>query len=93
MLEKLSSPLYQSFGLTAFEENVLKWCDLMELVLWCLEDIRLGNLYAAGPCGRGLAWLHASDEVTTRSNCCPTALPLLKEVTATALRMGVTLKE
>ena len=36
---------------------MLKWCDYMELVLWCLEEVQAGNMYASQPAGRALHWM------------------------------------
>jgi hypothetical protein len=55
-LEKGAAPLYQDMGLTPFEECVLKWCDTFELVLYCMEEVLMGNDYAAIPMRRGLNW-------------------------------------
>lgn len=39
------------------ELHVLKWCDMMELVLWCLEEYHMGNTYALEIVGRGMEYL------------------------------------
>lgn len=46
-----------AFHLTEYEMRVLKWCDMAELCLWCLEDIRLGNKNANVPFNNGMAAL------------------------------------
>lgn len=73
--ERGAAPLYQDFGLTPTEEAVLKWCDTMELVLWCLEEIQLGSVFGIGPCATGLTWLY-NDETLVYSH--PTVGPVAK---------------
>jgi len=55
-MEKATGPLYVDMGLTTFEECVLKWCDTFELVLFCMEEVLMGNMYATGPLTKGLEW-------------------------------------
>jgi 5'-deoxynucleotidase YfbR-like HD superfamily hydrolase len=31
--------------LSGFEYSILKWCDMMELLLWCAEEARMGNTF------------------------------------------------
>lgn len=88
-LEKSTAPLYQDFGLSAFEEAVLKWCDTMELVLWCLEELHLGSVYGRRPCLLGLTWLWEGQMVLNHPSVGPAARPLLFEATAAALAAGV----
>ena len=63
--------------LTRQEYHLLKWCDMMELVLWCMEEVELGNRTIFPIIERGLDYLinltHPNrkaqelyDEVTTR---------------------------
>lgn len=63
-LEKGTAPLYQEFGLSVAEELVLGWCDTFELVLWCHEEVMLGNQYTLDTLRRGLGW--CQDTVTNR---------------------------
>lgn len=35
-----------NFPLTPQEYYILKWCDLMECLMWCAEEARMGNTYA-----------------------------------------------
>jgi 5'-deoxynucleotidase YfbR-like HD superfamily hydrolase len=56
-LESELAPLYRDCGLTSEEEHLVKWADRMELVLWCLEEFRLGNRYCAETAERGLTWI------------------------------------
>lgn len=51
------APLYKDFGINAEEARLLKWADRMELVLWCLEEVRLGNDYCRETASRGLGWV------------------------------------
>lgn len=53
-------PLYREYTLTQEEAALLKWADRMELVLWCLEEFRLGNSYVKPTVARGLGWILAS---------------------------------
>lgn len=58
-LESDLAPLYYSPDLTVEEEALLKWVDLMELVLHCLEEIRMGNRMDAPEMAKtGLEWLN-----------------------------------
>lgn len=40
--------------LSDHQAHVLRWCDTMELVLWCREEWRMGNKYAETIMLRGL---------------------------------------
>jgi len=53
-------PLYREYTLTQEEAALLKWADRMELVLWCLEEFRMGNTYTKPTVARGLGWILAS---------------------------------
>ena len=53
-------PLYRDYTLTQEESALLKWADRMELVLWCLEEFRMGNTYTKPTVARGLGWILAS---------------------------------
>jgi 5'-deoxynucleotidase YfbR-like HD superfamily hydrolase len=59
-IEAELKPLHQDFDLTAEEGALLKWADRMELVLWCLEEFRLGNTYTKPTVARGLGWILAA---------------------------------
>jgi len=50
--------------LTAFEKHLLKWCDMMELVLWTMEEYAMGNQFAGEVCQRGLTFLGQKDPPT-----------------------------
>lgn len=86
--ERGTAPLYRDMDLTAFEEAVVKWCDLMELVLWCLEEVQLGNTYAMAPCQKGLLWLWDGGLVWGNPLTFQ-ARALLSEATAAAKRAGI----
>lgn len=58
-IEEGLDPLYQDFHLTVPEAMLLKWADRMELVLWCLEEVRMGNTYCRSVVARGLGWILA----------------------------------
>lgn len=53
--------------LSSTETDILKWADMMELVLWCIEDVQMGNAYAAEVVERGLAFLRGKDIPTHRA--------------------------
>jgi 5'-deoxynucleotidase YfbR-like HD superfamily hydrolase len=53
-------PLYRDYTLTQEEAALLKWADRMELVLWCLEEFKMGNTYTKPTVARGLGWILAS---------------------------------
>lgn len=61
LLENLESdlaPLHYDPDLTAEESALVKWVDLMELTLHCLEEVRMGNRMDALDMVRtGLDWL------------------------------------
>jgi 5'-deoxynucleotidase YfbR-like HD superfamily hydrolase len=58
-IEAELAPLYHDFGLTPGEERLLKWCDYMELVLWCVEEQNMGNRGIKPIIVKGLTWLSA----------------------------------
>lgn len=81
-IEQQLVPLYAEFELTAEEGALLKWADRMELVLWCLEEYRMGNTYAKPTVARGLGWI-----LTARMpSCCH---ELTEEVIADARSVGI----
>jgi len=51
------TPLYRELHLTVGEEQLVKFCDTMELVLWCLEEWQMGNRYVKACIVNGLTWL------------------------------------
>lgn len=58
-IEEGLAPLYQDFALSEEEACLLKWADRMELVLWCLEEYRMGNTYMGDTVRRGMGWIIA----------------------------------
>jgi 5'-deoxynucleotidase YfbR-like HD superfamily hydrolase len=56
-IESELAPLFKDCGLTDEEERLVKWVDRMELVLWCLEEVRLGNTYCAETAEKGMMWI------------------------------------
>jgi hypothetical protein len=56
-MEKGTTPLYQDFGLTPAEEFVLGWADRMELALWCIEEVTMGNRYCIAPIHNVMKWM------------------------------------
>lgn len=57
-MERGCGELYRDFQLTVYEEHLLKFCDTMELVLWSLEEVLLGNTYALDPVKKGILWMN-----------------------------------
>jgi hypothetical protein len=54
-------------ALSGFEKDLLKWCDMMELVLWTMEEGTLGNDYAGEVTQRGLDFLVAREPPTAEA--------------------------
>lgn len=79
-LQPLYNPVLE--GLTQEEAALMKWADRMELVLWCLEEFRLGNTYMKPTVARGLGWILTS----YMPACCR---GLTDEVVADALSVGI----
>lgn len=56
-VERGTAPLfYNTDHLTPLEAAAVKWCDTFELVLFCLEEIMMGNLMARSALRNGLVW-------------------------------------
>lgn len=81
-IEQQLVPLYRDPGLTADEGALVKWADRMELVLWCLEEVRMGNSFCKQTVARGLGWILAA----RIPDCCQ---QLTKEVVADAQSVGI----
>jgi 5'-deoxynucleotidase YfbR-like HD superfamily hydrolase len=81
-IEEDLKPLHQEFNLTPEQGALLKWADRMELVLWCLEEFRMGNTYMKPTVARGLGWIIAA-------RVPPCAKPLTDEVVMEALSLGI----
>lgn len=58
-IEQELAPLYRDFELSPLETALCKWADRMELVLWCLEEYRMGNTYVKDTIRRGIGWILA----------------------------------
>ena len=56
-IEQGLAPLYLPVDLLPEDAALLKWADTMELVLWCLEEVRLGNSFVVPMVSRGLGWI------------------------------------
>lgn len=81
-IEQDLAPLYAEHNLTVVEEAVIKWADRMDLVLWCLEEVRMGNSYCAVTAARGLGWIITS--------YCPVFVEALTdEVLVEAAKLGI----
>lgn len=81
-IEEGLAPLYQDITLIPSEQWLLKWADRMELTMWCLEEIRMGNTNIATTARRGLGWILASPVL-------PCARQLTQEVVADAATVGI----
>lgn len=85
LLDRIESelhPLYQDYQLEPHMVSLCKWADRMELVLWCLEEVRMGNTFCTQTVRRGLGWILASHI----PDCAKT---LTNEVVADALSVGI----
>lgn len=51
------TPLYRELHLTVGEEQLVKFCDTMELTLWCLEEWQMGNRYVKACIVNGITWM------------------------------------
>lgn len=56
-IERDLAPLYREYDLTHEEAALVKWADRMELVLWCYEEYRMGNMFALDTIRRGMGWI------------------------------------
>jgi 5'-deoxynucleotidase YfbR-like HD superfamily hydrolase len=67
-IEEELAPLYDPLceRLTQEEASLLKWADRMELVLWCLEEYRMGNTFVLDTIRRGIGWILAA----AMPDCC-----------------------
>lgn len=81
-IEEELKPLHEEFNLTSEQGALLKWADRMELVLWCLEEFRMGNTYTKTTVARGLGWI-----IAARVPAC--AKPLTDEVVMESLSLGI----
>lgn len=77
-------PLYRdTTTLYDLDYALLKWADRMDLVLWCLEEVRMGNTNLKTTVARGLGWILAARIPTG-------AEALTEQVVADALAVGIT---
>lgn len=75
---------YDTVWMDAEEQAVLKWADTMELVLWCLEEWRMGN-HTTGMgdmIRRALGWI-----ISRRVPLC--AQPLTVQIVEDATSLGL----
>jgi 5'-deoxynucleotidase YfbR-like HD superfamily hydrolase len=85
-IESGLAPLFRDCGLTPMEERLLKWADRMELVLWCLEEVRMGNTYLRETVAKGLMWI-----LETPREGLPLAVQVLtNEVVQDVLSLNIT---
>ena len=56
-IETQLEPLYIADELEPAEAALVKWADRVELVLWCLEEYRMGNVAAGVMASRGMSWV------------------------------------
>jgi 5'-deoxynucleotidase YfbR-like HD superfamily hydrolase len=54
-------------ALTELEQRILKWCDLAELVFWCLEEQAMGNDFIVPLYKRGLDAMNALGHPTPQA--------------------------
>jgi 5'-deoxynucleotidase YfbR-like HD superfamily hydrolase len=83
-LEQDLAPLYHEFDLTPAEWALIKWVDLMELVLFSIEELNMGNKYALSVVKNGLDWLLSAAPINE------TASTLLEQTCAEAAKHGYT---
>lgn len=90
-IEEGLAPLYREVTLTPWEETLLKWVDRMELVLWCLEEVRMGNTYCRETAERGLMWILESRKqpLDTVAECDKAHL-MTMEVVDEFVKLGLT---
>lgn len=82
-IEEGLAPLYKNVDdLYPEDAALVKWADRMELVLWCLEEVRMGNTNLIPTVSRGLGWILA-----VHVPVC--AQGLTDEVVADALTVGI----
>lgn len=81
-IEEGLAPLYIEPDLDAEDTALLKWADRMELVLWCLEEVKMGNRYCIPMVQRGLGWMLTS----VQPDC---TLALTNEVVEAARQQGI----
>lgn len=81
-IEEGLAPLYLEPDLDAEDTALLKWADRMELVLWCLEEIKMGNTHCHAMVKRGLGWI-------LNSVIPPCAVDLTAGVVEAAQQMGL----
>lgn len=85
-LESDLAPLYYEPELSVEEWALVKWVDLMELVLFCIEEIRLGNRMpdTLDMVLTGLTWLRDMKAPND------TAFALWNQVRLDAYQLGIT---
>lgn len=82
-IEEGLAPLYMNVeDLDPRDAALLKWADRMDLVMWCLEEVRMGNTNLIPTVARGLGWILA---VRVPFG----AVALTQEVVADALTVGI----
>lgn len=82
------APLFRDCGLTTDEERLVKWADRMELVLWCLEEVRMGNKYCRDTAEKGLMWILESRDMGLPAQ----ADALTTEVIEEFINLGLTVR-
>lgn len=81
-IEEGLAPLCISVMLTSDQEALLKWADKMELVLWCLEELEMGNTQVRDMIRVTMGWI-----LTTVVPTC--ARPLTDEVVSRMSYLGL----
>lgn len=82
-LESDLAPLYKEFDLTPAEHGLVKWVDLMELAMFALEDMNMGNRFAETCARNGVQWLSSVKAPNA------VAAQLLCEVRVQAYQLGI----
>lgn len=90
-IEQDLAPLYKEFGLTPEEEQLVKWADRMELVLWCIEEYKLGNSYTRETAQIGMQWILEARVGFTPVGGVQLADQLTNDVVTEMLNMGMTI--
>jgi 5'-deoxynucleotidase YfbR-like HD superfamily hydrolase len=83
-LETDLAPLYRELDLTPEEWALIKWADLMELTLFSLEELKMGNTFARTAFVNGLTWM--LDAVAPNQKCAG----LLYDTCLEAVKHGIT---
>jgi 5'-deoxynucleotidase YfbR-like HD superfamily hydrolase len=59
--------LYQLNDLTEKERNIVKWADMLELVLYCEREVLRGNTFARPILDSGKLWIESRNAPTSEA--------------------------